>query len=64
MRAGREIRCAMTPPPAPLPSTLPSGKLRIRESRGEREEDEDEERAIWFTLLSNLICGTVTDSPS
>lgn len=24
----------------------------------------EEERAIWFPLFSNLICVTVTDSPS
>lgn len=40
-------------------------------SRGEEDEErrlgrrgEEEERAIWFPLFSNLICVTVTDSLS
>lgn len=38
----------------------PSGDGGMRRGGGELEE----ERAIWFPLFSNLICVTVTDSPS
>lgn len=31
---------------------------------GDWEGEEEEERAIWFPLSSNLICVTVTDSLS
>lgn len=36
----------------------------MRTGDWEGEEEEEEERAIWFPLSSNLICVTVTDSLS
>lgn len=49
-----------------LPPVGIGGEAAERKMRrgGWEGEEEEEDRAIWFLLFSNLICVTVTDSLS